>query len=79
MTVESTREVRPSRMVAALVVVACTLAALSHTAEGVETLQQVAELQELGCEQAQGFHYARPLELSILRDQVTDLVVGASR
>lgn len=33
---------------------------LDVTAEGVATLQQVAELQELRCNQAQGFHYAVP-------------------
>ncbi len=29
-------------------------------AEGVETAQQGAALQELGCDVAQGYHYSRP-------------------
>lgn len=34
---------------------------LKVTAEGVETAGQVAELKELGCGLAQGFHFTKPL------------------
>lgn len=33
---------------------------LTATAEGVETPEQLAELRELGCDRAQGYHFARP-------------------
>ena len=35
---------------------------ISVVAEGVETIDQVAQLQALDCDQAQGYHFARPLE-----------------
>ncbi len=34
---------------------------MTVTAEGVETADQRAELESIGCENAQGFHYARPM------------------
>lgn len=39
---------------------------LQSIAEGVETLRQEEVLRELGCDVAQGFHYARPMEESVL-------------
>jgi EAL domain-containing protein (putative c-di-GMP-specific phosphodiesterase class I) len=33
---------------------------LTTVAEGVETQEQLEALQELGCEQAQGYHLGRP-------------------
>jgi EAL domain-containing protein (putative c-di-GMP-specific phosphodiesterase class I) len=45
-----------------------TMVSLSHdlgyrvVAEGVETPDSVDLLQRLGCDEAQGYHYARPLE-----------------
>jgi predicted signal transduction protein with EAL and GGDEF domain len=34
----------------------------SITAEGIETPQQARRLRELGCDNAQGFYFARPLD-----------------
>ena len=31
-------------------------------AEGVETAEQLTELRALGCDRAQGFHMARPID-----------------
>jgi diguanylate cyclase len=41
---------------------------LTVMAEGVETKEQADILVQLGCEDAQGFYYARPLESSQLMD-----------
>jgi EAL domain-containing protein (putative c-di-GMP-specific phosphodiesterase class I) len=40
---------------------------MAVVAEGVETDEHVAALLELGCEQAQGFHSHRPLEVEDFR------------
>jgi diguanylate cyclase (GGDEF)-like protein len=37
---------------------------LRVVAEGVETAEDVAGLRELGCDEAQGFHYSRPMPAS---------------
>ena len=34
---------------------------LRTIAEGIESPEQIVELQDLGCEAGQGFHIARPL------------------
>lgn len=39
---------------------------LTTVAEGVETGEQAAILRAIGCDRAQGFHYARPLPLDEL-------------
>ncbi len=49
-----------SAIVAAIVRLAHTLE-LDAVAEGVETPEQLQELRDLGCDQAQGFYIARPL------------------
>jgi EAL domain-containing protein (putative c-di-GMP-specific phosphodiesterase class I) len=48
------------RIVSAVVDLAANLG-LRSIAEGVETSSQLRRLQELGCAQAQGYLFARPL------------------
>ncbi|WP_165065283.1 sensor domain-containing protein [Marisediminicola senii] len=52
------------------IIVSCIEVAHAHgatvVAEGVETAAQLARLTELGCDVAQGFHYARPLRSDAL-------------
>ena len=48
-----------SAIVTAVVTLAHALG-LHAVAEGVETLEQLSELRRLGCDSAQGFHFARP-------------------
>jgi|GEM_PF-1170051 len=43
---------------------------LEVIAEGVETVQQAAILRRLGCDAAQGYLFARPMDSSALRDWV---------
>jgi diguanylate cyclase (GGDEF)-like protein/PAS domain S-box-containing protein len=52
-------EAEDSAIVKAVVGMAKALE-LGVVAEGVETERQAAELRELGCERAQGFHFGRP-------------------
>ena len=40
---------------------------LTTVAEGVETPEQLSALRDLGCDWAQGFHYARPLPAETMR------------
>jgi diguanylate cyclase (GGDEF)-like protein len=48
------------RIVEAMVLMAQSLG-ITVVAEGVETLEQAAQLQQLGCEYAQGYWFAQPL------------------
>jgi EAL domain-containing protein (putative c-di-GMP-specific phosphodiesterase class I) len=41
---------------------------LRVTAEGVETEEQAERLRELGCDEVQGFWFARPLSFTALRN-----------
>ena len=45
---------------------------LNIIAEGVETPDEAALLRDMGCEAAQGYHFAKPLPES----QVIDLLKG---
>ncbi|MDP9419354.1 MAG: EAL domain-containing protein [Actinomycetota bacterium] len=53
------RDANDTTIVAAVVALAHALE-LSVVAEGVETADQVQRLRTLGCQQAQGYHFARP-------------------
>ncbi|MEV4709325.1 EAL domain-containing protein [Actinoplanes sp. NPDC049316] len=46
---------------------------LATVAEGVETLEQAAVLQTLGCDEGQGWHYGRPAPA----DRIAALLAGA--
>lgn len=39
----------------------CVDMGLSTVAEGVETLEQLELMKEMGCEQIQGYYFSRPL------------------
>ena len=41
---------------------------LTVVAEGVEGAEHVAALRELGCDIAQGYHFARPMPAADLED-----------
>ena len=64
------RDAGDAAIVAAVVRMAAALR-LRVTAEGVETARQLSELRALGCDQAQGFFFARPLA----PDQLEELLV----
>jgi diguanylate cyclase (GGDEF)-like protein len=56
---------------AAIVGIIVQMAKLMHLrviAEGVETAEQVAMLKNHGCDEAQGYHYARPMPAAQLED-----------
>ncbi|WP_233829050.1 putative bifunctional diguanylate cyclase/phosphodiesterase [Paraburkholderia sp. ZP32-5] len=46
---------------------------LRVTAEGVETAAQAAQLEALGCDEAQGFWFSRPLTIATLRNLLRPL------
>ena len=49
---------------------------LRVTAEGVETADQAAQLEALGCDEAQGFWFSRPLTIAMLRNVLKPLGTG---
>ncbi len=49
---------------------------LRVTAEGVETAEQAAQLEALGCDEAQGFWFSRPITIAALRNLLKPLGTG---
>jgi EAL domain-containing protein (putative c-di-GMP-specific phosphodiesterase class I) len=45
---------------------------LKTVAEGIETIQQLKALRELGCDSGQGFLFAKPMEIDALRDYLSE-------
>jgi EAL domain-containing protein (putative c-di-GMP-specific phosphodiesterase class I) len=54
------RDVRDAAIIQGIIALAGSIG-LQVTAEGVETAEQAICLKRLGCDQAQGYYYARPL------------------
>jgi EAL domain-containing protein (putative c-di-GMP-specific phosphodiesterase class I) len=46
---------------------------ITVTAEGVETTEQLSQLRALGCEQGQGYYFARPVSADRLPELLTSL------
>ena len=67
-----------SSLVRAIVQLAHTLG-MTPVAEGVETEAQRAALVELGCDLAQGYLFARPMEAELARAVVAGAALGGLR
>jgi diguanylate cyclase (GGDEF)-like protein len=63
------KDLDDNAIVAAIVNMARALA-LRVVAEGVETEEQLAILEQLGCDEHQGYLYSRPLPASLLAEQL---------
>ncbi|RFU46225.1 bifunctional diguanylate cyclase/phosphodiesterase [Paraburkholderia sp. DHOC27] len=70
--VRMTTDAQCAALVGAIIAMAHALK-LRVTAEGVETEEQAARLAELGCDEVQGFWFARPLGLAALRNLLEPL------
>lgn len=53
-------DIEDTAIVNAVIAFARTLS-LSVTAEGIETVEQLTQLQSLGCDQGQGYYFAKPM------------------
>lgn len=53
-------EEQPTAIVKAIVML-CNALDLTITGEGIETAEQLSEIQKLGCQYAQGYHFSAPL------------------
>lgn len=42
------------------------------TAEGIETVEQLSQLRDMGCAYGQGFYFARPLDATVLSSMLHD-------
>jgi diguanylate cyclase (GGDEF)-like protein len=51
---------------------------LRSVAEGVETAEQLALLEGLGCDLAQGYHFSRPVAMDAIRTLLTEEMAAAA-
>jgi diguanylate cyclase (GGDEF)-like protein/PAS domain S-box-containing protein len=63
---------QPLQIVRAIVTLAHNLG-LNAIAEGVETVEQLAQLRELGCELAQGYWFSKPLDSLTVTEMLMNL------
>ena len=49
---------------------------LAVTGEGIETIEQLSQLQELGCDQGQGYYFAQPLTTDAIGDMLAAAALG---
>jgi|GEM_PF-1383063 len=64
-------EEQPTAIVRAIVTL-CTALSLNVTGEGIETPHQLAEIEKIGCQMAQGYHFSPPVspeDFEVLLDQ----------
>jgi diguanylate cyclase len=62
-----TTDAQSAALVGAIIAMAHALK-LRVTAEGVETAEQAAQLHALGCDEAQGYWFSRPVTAAALRN-----------
>jgi EAL domain-containing protein (putative c-di-GMP-specific phosphodiesterase class I) len=67
-----TTDPQSAALVGAIIAMAHALK-LRVTAEGVETAEQAAQLEALGCDEAQGFWFSRPITITALRNVLKPL------
>jgi EAL domain-containing protein (putative c-di-GMP-specific phosphodiesterase class I) len=70
--IRMTTDPQCAALVGAIIAMAHALK-LRVTAEGVETEEQAERLRELGCDEVQGFWFARPLNFTALRNLLAPL------
>jgi len=69
---------RPGARIARMIVPLGHQLGMKVLAEGVETERQVAILRDLGCDEAQGYLYARPMPFDVLCEWLARHPVGMS-